>query len=564
MTERATRRTGMEGSGDDVFVGGGAMGALMRATDWSATSLGSPSAWPQSLRSAVSIMLNSRYPIAVYWGDDLALLYNDAWQPIPGTKHPGALARPAREVWPEIWDTIGPLFNRVITTGEGTWSEDELLPMHRHGYTEECYFNFTFSPIRGEGGRVEGIFNAVVETTFRVIGERRTHVLRLLAERTAGARSAAEACALATAALAEDRADVPFCLIHLAGSGEEASSPWPVARVLESQRGELVTVPEGVALPASPWPEPVRHAYLAPLVVGARPGQPVGVLVLGISPRREFDDEYRAFAEHAASHVSSAIANALAYEAESQRAQALAELDRAKTAFFSNVSHEFRTPLTLMLGPLDELRAGDSDMSEREQQLVELAHRNSLRLLKLVNSLLDFSRIEAGRADAHYEPVDLAAYTTELASAFRSTVERAGLKLEVHAKPLSSPVYVDPDLWEKVVLNLMSNAYKHTFTGEIAVTVRERTGHAELEVRDTGVGIPREQVERVFERFHRVPNARARTHEGSGIGLALVDELVRLHGGSIAVESAVGKGTTFRIVVPLGTAHLESIHVAPA
>ena len=564
MTERAPRRVQNEGSGVEVFAGGGAMGALMRATDWSATSLGPPATWPQSLRSAVSIMLNSRYPIAIYWGDDLALLYNDAWQPIPGSKHPWALARGAREVWPEIWDTIGPLFNRVITTGEGTWSEDELLPMHRHGYTEECYFNFTFSPIRGEGGRVEGIFNAVVETTFRVIGERRTHVLRLLAERTAGARSAAEARTLAADALAADKADVPFCDIYLAGANQDPSSPWPVERVLETQRGELVTVPDGVTLPAGPWPEPVRSAYLAPLVVGARPGQPIGVLVLGISPRRAFDDEYRAFAEHAASHVSSAIANALAYEAESRRAQALVELDRAKTAFFSNVSHEFRTPLTLMISPLEELRAAESHMSGHERQLVEMAHRNSLRLLKLVNSLLDFSRIEAGRADAHFQPTDLATYTAELASAFRSTVERAGLKLEVHAQPLHEPVYVDPDLWEKVVLNLLSNAYKHTFAGEIAVTVREREGHAEVEVRDTGVGIPPGQVGHVFERFHRVPNARARTHEGSGIGLALVQELVKLHGGTISLESTEGQGTTVVVKLPFGNAHIPSDRIGGA
>jgi signal transduction histidine kinase/CheY-like chemotaxis protein len=558
MVQQAQGGEGGEAVSDDEFVGGGAMGALMRATNWAATPMGSVDQWPQSLRSAVSIMLNSRYPIAIYWGAELALLYNDAWTPILGTKHPWALARGARAVWPEIWDAIGPLFRRVLTTGEGTWSEDELLPMHRHGYTEECYFNFTFSPIRGEGGRVDGIFNAVVETTFRVIGERRTGALRTLAERTAGARSAAEACALAVEALSESPFDVPFCRLHLADV-EAPPLPPRVKSVLETAQAELVSVSElGLAPPAGPWPEPARSAWIAPLLTGGRPGQALGALVIGLSPRREFDDQYRAFAGQVANHVSSAISNALAYEAESRRAESLAELDRAKTTFFSNVSHEFRTPLTLMLGPLEELRtAGQTTLSARERTLVDLAYRNSLRLLKLVNTLLDFSRIEAGRVDAHFEATDFAACTAELASVFRSSVEREGLRLVVHAPPLTGPVYLDRDLWEKVVLNLLSNAFKHTFEGEIVVEVRERDGHAELEVRDTGVGIAEDHLDRVFERFHRVPNVRARTHEGSGIGLPLVQELVKLHGGSIRLQSAVGAGTSVVVSLPFGASHLQ-------
>jgi signal transduction histidine kinase/FixJ family two-component response regulator len=555
MVQQARAGEDGEKISDDAFVGGGAMGALMRDTDWASTPMGPVGQWPQSLRSAVSIMLNSRYPIAIYWGADLALLYNDAWMPILGTKHPWALARGARAVWPEIWDAIGPLFRRVVTTGEGTWSEDELLPMHRHGYTEECYFNFTFSPIRGERGRVEGIFNAVVETTFRVIGERRTRTLRNLAERTAGARSAAEACALAVEALSESAADVPFCRFHL--PDPETPPPSRVARVLETGQAELVSVSElGFTTTDGPWPEPTRDAYIAPLFPGGRPDQPLGALVMGLSPRREFDDQYRAFADQAASHVSSAISNALAYEAERRRAEALAELDRAKTAFFSNVSHEFRTPLTLMLGPLEELRGTrQSTLSSRERTLVDLAHRNSLRLLKLVNSLLDFSRIEAGRVDVHFEATDFAACTAELASAFRSSAEQEGLRFVVRAPPLGKPVYLDRDLWEKVVLNLVSNAFKHTFEGEIIVEVRERDGRAELEVRDTGVGIADGHLDRVFERFHRVPNVRARTHEGSGIGLALVQELVKLHDGSIRLESAVGVGTSVVVSLPFGASH---------
>ncbi|MGB8831977.1 MAG: ATP-binding protein, partial [Candidatus Sulfotelmatobacter sp.] len=259
------------------------------------------------------------------------------------------------------------------------------------------------------------------------------------------------------------------------------------------------------------------------------------------------------------------LANARAYEEERKRAAALAEIDRAKTAFFSNVSHEFRTPLTLMLGPLeDELAEHDNPLPPARHERLETAHRNSLRLLKLVNTLLDFSRIEAGRTQASYEPTDLAAYTTELASVFRSAVEKGGLKLIVNCPPLPEPVYVDREMWEKIVLNLLSNAFKHTFEGKITVTLVWCDDHVKLAVADTGVGIPATELPRLFERFHRVKGAKSRTHEGTGIGLALVRELVSLHGGTIDIQSDEGKGSTFTVTIKAGTAHLPPDRVGKA
>ena len=588
MTEDTKRPAS---SSDAGLPGGGEMGALMRAHDWSSTPLGPVESWPQSLRSALGICLNSRYPIALYWGPELALLYNDAWSPIPGVKHPWALGRPGREVWPEIWDSIGPLFERVLATGEGIWQEDELLPMRRHGYTEECYFNFTFSPIPGEGGRIDGIFNAVVETTFRVVGERRTRVLRELAERTAGAQSAEEACRLAADALGKASADLPFCLLYLLDeeSGDPrarlagaagvapggpaspasvsmADAPWPFAPVLET--GRIVAVRNiaeqfAAAPPGGPWPEPAERALVVPITLATRPGSPAGVLVAGISPRRALDDEYRAFAERAADHIASAIANARAYEDERRRAEALAELDRAKSAFFTNISHEFRTPLTLIAAPAEE-PVSDPALSEAEHARWETVRRSGLRLQKLVNTLLEFSRIEAGRVQASFEPVDLAAYTRDLASLFRSAMERGGLGFAVDVPPLPEPVYVDREMWEKIVLNLLSNAFKHTFEGEVAVSLHPAGDHGELKVRDTGAGIPEEELPHVFDRFHRVQGARSRTHEGTGIGLALVKELVALHGGAIALESAPGAGTTATVRLPFGSRHLPAAPVAAA
>ena len=233
----------------------------------------------------------------------------------------------------------------------------------------------------------------------------------------------------------------------------------------------------------------------------------------------------------------------------------MAELDRAKTAFFSNVSHEFRTPLTLMLGPLEAALA-DGRIPPEQRKHLELAQRNAERLRKLVNSLLDFSRIEAGRVQASYESTDLAALTRDLASTFRSAMEKAELEFVVDCAALDEPVFVDREMWEKIVLNLLSNAFKFTLKGGVTVRLARDGAHALLEVVDTGVGVPAHELPRLFQRFYRVEGAQGRTHEGSGIGLALVQELIKQHGGTIAASSELERGTTFAVRIPFGTAHL--------
>jgi PAS domain S-box-containing protein len=264
-----------------------------------------------------------------------------------------------------------------------------------------------------------------------------------------------------------------------------------------------------------------------------------------------------------------------AHEREiARQREELAKLDTLKTQFFANISHEFRTPLTLMLGPLEDTLANSHGIIPmRAAASLTTAHRNALRLLKLVNTMLDFSRIEAGRVQASYEATDLGTLTAELASNFESLCEKAGLRLivncptgnrsgeEGHVANVDHDAYVDHDMWEKIVLNLVSNAFKFTMKGEIEVGLELADGRAKLTVRDTGVGIPPEELPRMFERFHRIERSRGRTHEGTGIGLALVEELVKLHGGTITVSSELGKGSTFTVTIPLGKAHLDESRI---
>ena len=574
----------------NFLAAGGEMGALMRAYPWNTHPLGPASSWPQSLRTAVSICLESRFPILIWWGQRMFMLYNDAYRAILGTaKHPGAMGQAGADCWPEIWDLIGPMLRGVLEKGEATWSEDQLLLLDRNRYVEECYFTFSYSPIRDESGEVAGIFTAVTETTEKILAGRRLMALQELGALQIKFRSAEEVCRLAAQVLRNYPLDAPFGLIYLAepdGStltlaadfnlapdpmiaplrisfqaGKEY--PWRVNEVFPSGQPFVLQhlhSPQG----NSPAGEQARSAVVLP-ISSAGEAQATGVLIVGLSPRRAFDEGYRSFCELLARNLSSAIADARAYEDQQKRVEALAELDRAKTTFFSNVSHEFRTPLTLILGPLeDALEAPSERVASPEREQLVVVHRNALRMLKLVNTLLDFSRIEAGRVEAVYQPTDLGGFTAELASSFRSAMDRAGLNFVVDCPPLSKPAYVDRDMWEKIVLNLISNAFKFTFEGRISVSIQPIDGMIELQVADTGIGISAQEVPRLFERFHRVEGARGRTHEGTGIGLALVQELVKLHCGAIQVVSEAGKGSRFIVTIPEGKDHLPPDRVEAA
>ena len=566
----------------NFLLGGGEMGARMRERDWSKTSLGPTQQWPQSLKTAVRIMLTCRQAMFVWWGEELINLYNDAYKAIIGGKHPEALGQPASYVWREIWDQVGPRAESAILKNEGTYDEGLLLIMERNGYPEETYYTFSYSPVPNDQGDTGGIICANTDDTQRIIGERQLALLRELAARTADARTFDAACTLSVNCLESNPYDLPFAMIYLVDPDQQqvflagtcridknhvavpetvaldSDSVWPFAEVIKTHQAKLISDLQVSfsSLPCGFWQRSPHQAIVVPIAPSGQTGKS-GILIAGLNPFRLFDDNYRGFIDLVAAQIAASIANAQAYEEERKRAQALAEIDRAKTVFFSNISHEFRTPLTLMLGPLEETLINCATLlpaNEREQ--LKMVQRNGLRLLKLVNSLLDFSRIEAGRVQASYEPTDLATFTAELASVFRSAVERAGMQLSVSCPSLPAPVYVDREMWEKIVLNLLSNAFKFTMAGKIAVSLQWTHDRIEFAVQDTGIGIPAEEIPHLFERFHRVKGAQGRTFEGSGIGLSLVQELVQMHGGTVKVTSVLGAGSCFTVSIPTGYDHL--------
>src|SRR4051794_21931111 len=552
----------------DLFDGGGEAGRLMAALDWSATPLGPVAGWPAGLRYAVRTILASRFPMVMTWGPQYLQFYNDSYAPFIGAKHP-AIGQDIRVTLAEGWAALEGPVDRAMATREASWLPRLPLLLERAGYREETYFTVSHAPAFDDDGSVGGMFGVCTEVTAEVLGERRQRLLHDLS--TAGAVLGDEGAVLTglCEALSGDPLDVPCAAIYLEDGGRlrravTIGCPVDALPAVLDDEAPLPRMVTDLGLVGGFWQDPVREAVVLPLNATAG-DERLGVLVAGVSPNRALDADYRTFLELVAGQFVAALGNARAFEAERRRAESLAELDRAKTAFFSDVSHELRTPLTLLLGPLgDVLTDAGQPLPIVVREQLTLAMRNGKRLQRLVNDLLDFASIEAGGAKAVRVATDVAAFTAELAGVLRAAAERAGLQLTVDCPPLGRPVYVDPRMWEKIVVNLLSNAVKYTFVGGITVDLRGLDDGVVLTVADTGIGIPADELPLVFDRFHRVPGSLARNREGTGIGLALVRELVGLHGGSVAVASEPGRGSTFTVTVPYGSPDADGDDARPS
>ncbi|MBL7259524.1 chemotaxis protein CheB [Paractinoplanes lichenicola] len=562
----------------------GQVARLAGEIDWSRTPVGRVCDWSPVLRTAVRLAQDSPDPTAVMWGEDYFLMFNEAAVAPLNGRYAAAFARPQREGFPELWERISPLYAETMRGGRPRM-EAAHLPFERAGRMQDAWFDVSLTPIRTTDGEVAGIYQSFFDRTQEVLAGRRMHVLnRLAAIPVAVDRRAAAEAALAVLG---DSADVLFSMAYLVGvtglraglvgaTGVAAGGPlavrdarltphgvWPLREVADGARvllEDLGTRFRGHLLGAE---ELAPEAALLHPLRDMGEDKVVGILILGANPQLPLDDRYREFLALVAETVTAKVAESDARRRERERLDRLAELDRAKTEFFSNISHEFRTPLTLMLAPLEQVLQQASELPPGVAAELEIAERNTRRLLRLVGTLLDFSQLGAGRMRARFAPADLAALTVEIVSMFRSAADAAGLRLTVDAPTLPRPVWVDAEMWEKIVSNLVSNALKFTWAGGVDVTLRALTGHAELTVRDTGVGIPAGQLPHIFTRFHRVSRTRGRTHEGAGIGLALVDELVRRHHGRVRAVSQVDHGSAFTVWLPLSRRPAQDGEQAP-
>lgn len=564
----------------------GEMERVFREFNWSGTSIGPPERWPESWRNAARIALDSSIPVAIGLGAELIYLYNDAFVPLGGpTRHPTALGQPVRVVWKEIWaDILRPRLFRTLDTGLPTGEANLMMPLLRSGYLEETYISFSFAALRDDDSRPSGIFCVATDNTELVVAQRQMDCLRRFAARSALAASPGAVCELAAGALEEQARDVPFALFYLLEPGGNrarlirscglrelpeavprslpptSAEPWGLASITDLSSPVLI---HGVHLQignALSRPDLIpHHALVLPIANAAGDGL-AALMIAGLNPMRPIE-ESRAFHLLVGQQLETAIANACAKQHAERRAEELAELNRAKTVFLSNVSHELRTPLTLVLSPIEQLRTS-SRLQKADREQLDIARRGALRLLKLIDSLLRFSQAEEKRIDARYRPTDLALLTADLSSMFRSIFEQAGIAFSVDCPSLGEAVYVDPEMWERIVLNLISNAFKFTISGEVRIGLRLSGDAVELEVSDTGCGIAEKDLPHLFERFFRGEAGHARSVEGTGIGLSLVQELVQAHQGRISAKSSVGVGTTITVRIPRDKSHLPADRIS--
>jgi signal transduction histidine kinase/chemotaxis response regulator CheB len=558
-----------------IFSAGGEMGRLMRATDWKTTAAGPVEDCSAALRAVLSTVLTCPLPMNLRWGRTAVQFYNDAYRDIIGDRHPSAFGRPVPRGWQEGAGNIESVLAEVYRTGAAVVVRDQPFALANEGGWQERYFTFSHSPVY-EDGRVAGVLGTGTDTTAQVQASRRLAILHRLAAVSIDDDAPdpdSRTCGQLMRILADNPDDVPFALIYIVGAdasarlaastglpgGAPALAPpivtpmapsvWPLHATLD--RGEAQVLDDlatrAPGLKAGPWPQPPHTALVLPVGATAHQETPVAVLVAGVSPQTPLDSANRQFFDLLADQVRTLLAAARARREAQEKLAMLTELSRAKDEFFANVSREFRDPLTLMLLPLEEL----TGLAEPYGELARVGHRNALRLLRLVDSLLAYAELEQGRAIPAIEEIaDLAALTRDVAGVFRAATDRAGIELRLDCPPVDRPVQLDRAMWEAIVLNLVSNALKHTFTGAVTVSLRQRTGHVELSVADTGVGIPEADIPNLFTRFHRIEGTPARSLEGAGLGLALVRQFAGLHHGSVRARSKLGVGSTFTVWVP--------------
>jgi signal transduction histidine kinase len=540
-------------SEDALFGHAGEMAVRLAAHDWSSTPLGPIESWSQSLRTAVAIVLRSRYPMLLNWGEQLVMLYNDAFIPTLGTKHPDAVGGLLREQFAEVWGDIGSMQESVLAGGPATWDEDLRLMIERGAGPEEAFFTFSYSHVPDEAGP-GGVLAVLTVTTAKVVAARRLGLLHDLALVANEATVPDEAMAAALEVLAMAEQDLLGGALYglPSESPDEAQALVRTGVFGDADPGLLPgRIGPGTDHPAvQAWDtrSPVHATDTVALPVRGQ-DQVEAVLVLVPHPRRPFDEDHEKFVGLVADQVRQILAVATARARERARLEALAALDAAKTAFLSNVSHEFRTPLTLLLGPLEDVLDGREQAIGRAD--AEVMYANAHRLLRMVNALLDVARIETDGLTSAPETTDLVQITRDVLQPFATAATRAGLVLETELDPGLGLVVADPELWEKIVVNLVANAIKFTSDGSVRVSLTRRDDEVVLRVTDTGLGIPEAEVARVFDRFHRVQNDGSRNIQGTGVGLTLVAEAARAMGGSAVAESVLGVGSTFEVRLPL-------------
>lgn len=537
----------------------GEMARLIESFDWARSPLGPMAQWPQSLKTALNICLNSRFQLAIYWGPELAFIYNDAEREVIGAMHPFALGKPAREVLVDMWDTVGPMLHQVLERGEATWSVDQPLMIDRYGLLEEAFFTWSYSPIPDDKGGIGGVLLVTEDTTHRVLAERRLRTLIEMAAESSVALGADEASAMAMSILSQNPMDIPFALMYLidatgsvrlcartdscAGRPSESFPLEGVTQQREVQQiGNLARFFDSEH--ASQLP---KSALILPIFEGGLE-RIAGFLVAGVSDHRKLDAGYRNFFDLIAAQIGTILGAANARKLETDLRVAQEELLRQST----NVIHDLAGKLIIAQEEERKRIARElhDDISQRmamleislqqfERGTAELSSKARQQLHHISEAANEVSKeIHDMSHQLHPSKLDMLGLVACVGGLCREFSEQHNLQVQFdhHGIPRNIPKDVTLCLF-RIVQEALRNVAKHSGTAEAKVELCGQCDRIDLCISDSGAGF----------------DAKSALGEG-GLGLISMRERLRLVGGRLAVESEPSHGTRIRACIPLSGA----------
>lgn len=559
---------------------GGEMGALIRAKDWSKSSLGSPEYWPQSLRTTLGIVLNSRHPMFLWWGPDLICFYNDAYRPSLGEngKHPSILGMRAEEAWSEIWTIIKPLIDQVISRGEATWSQDQLIPIFRNGKIEDVYWTFSYSPVKDESGEIAGVLVTCSETTENVLTRKKLEdserkLEAEVHERTKELLSLNESLRKSENRyhlMVEEVQDYAILYLNREGivenwnAGAEKIKGYKAAEIIGKNFSSFYTAEDK----ASNLPQKL----LALAVETGRAKQEgwrvrkdgsrfwASVVITAVHNEKK---EVIGFSKVTHDLTEKKKANdALRNNAKEleQKNEVLKKMNKELESFAYISSHDLQEPLRKIQTFATRIAEKELEhLSENGRDYFERMQLAAARMQTLIEDLLAYSRTNT--SERKYQHTNLNKIVEEVKAELKEELQQKHATIDAgelcHAN-------IIPFQFRQLLHNLISNSLKFSkpeqaprikINSEIGSgtrfgnsNLRPSATYCHISVSDNGIGFEEEYREKIFGLFQRLHGRTA--FKGTGIGLAIVKKIVDNHNGVITANSQLNNGATFDIYIP--------------